>query len=344
MVFLGAGFHIKRMKILPPPTAMHGWLTHEKPDGFLYHERCITPHPGKGEVLIKVAAAGVNRADLYQAEGNYPLKEGASPIPGLELAGQVVAVGTGVDSAMVGQYVAALVDGGAYAEYALADSGLVFPVPSKNKLSEAAALPEALMTGWMALKEGGQIRRNETVLLYGAAGGIGPVVARLAMELGARVIGTASSDERCALLKQIGILPVNHRTQNLPDAVKELTGGRGADVIIDNVGGSRAQENIAMAAIGGRIVTLAMQGGAEAHLRLGGLLVKQLNWRGMLLRPQKIAKKRAWARVIRENHWPYGRTSGIRPVIDRVMPLAEANRALSILRQHANNGKIILTT
>lgn len=322
---------------------MHGWLTHDKPDGSLHHERCITPRPGKGEMLIKVAAIGVNRADLYQAEGAYPLRPGMSPIPGLELSGQVVATGKGVDAAVVGQYVAALVDGGAYAEYALADAGLVFPLPSKAKLQEAAGLPEGLMTGWMALKAGGKLKRGDRVLIYGAAGGIGPIMAQLALRLGALVIGTASSDERCVILKRLGVLPINHRTQKLTETVKELTGGRGVDVIIDTVGAERAADNMAMAAPGGRIVTLAMQGGAEAQLKLGGLLVKQLEWRGMMLRAQKIAQKRAWARIIRENHWPYGHSSGIRPVIDRVMPLAEADGALSILRQHANTGKIILT-
>ncbi|MCL4187445.1 MAG: NAD(P)H-quinone oxidoreductase [Rhodobacteraceae bacterium] len=302
------------------------------------------PAPGAGEILVRVAAAGVNRPDVAQRQGVYPPPPGASDIPGLEIAGEVVACGRGVTRWQPGEQVAALVTGGGYAEFCLAHEEHALPVPASLSATEAAAIPETLFTVWHNVVERGRLRAGEWLLVHGGASGIGTMAIQLGRARGARVIVTAGSPARCAACLALGAeRAVDHRSEDFVAAVREATGGHGADVILDMVGGSYLARNLDAAAVEGRIAQIAMLGGAKAEIPLFMLMVKRLTLTGSTLRPRSVADKAAMARAIAVEVWPLVAQGRIRPVIDRVLPLAEAAEAHRHMESGSHVGKIVLS-
>ncbi len=301
------------------------------------------PVPGPGEVLVRVAAAGVNRPDVAQRRGVYPPPPGASDIPGLEIAGEVVALGPGAARHRVGDRVTALVTGGGYAEFCAAHEALALPVPEGLSLTEAAALPETLFTVWHNVFERGRLTAGETLLIHGGSSGIGTTAIQLAHARGARVIATAGSDEKCAACRRLGAeQAVNYRTADFVAAVKTATGGRGADVILDMVGGSYLNRNLEAAAVEGRIVQIAVLEGGQPEIALFTLMRKRLTLTGSTLRPRPVADKAAMARAILAEVWPLVAAGRLRPPIDRVYPLAGAAEAHRRMESSAHIGKIVL--
>jgi putative PIG3 family NAD(P)H quinone oxidoreductase len=302
------------------------------------------PAPGPGEVLIAVAAAGVNRPDVAQRQGVYPPPPGASPIPGLEVAGTVVACGDGVDRWRSGDRVCALTAGGGYAEFCTVDQGSVLPVPDGLAMTEAAALPETVFTVWHNVFERGALKPGDTLLVHGGSSGIGTTAILMAKALGARVIVTAGSAEKCAACLRIGAdHAINYREADFVAAVMDATGGAGANVILDMVGGDYLDRNVAAVAVEGRIVQIAFLEGAAPKITLFPLVRKRAWLTGSLLRPRTLAEKAAMARAIEAQIWPHVAAGRIRPVIDRVYPLASASEAHARMEGGAHIGKIVLS-
>jgi len=313
------------------------------PEVLVAGERPV-PVPGAGEILVRVAAAGVNRPDVAQRQGVYPPPPGASDIPGLEIAGAVVACGAGVTRWQPGDRVAALVTGGGYAEFCLAHADHALPVPAGLSATAAAAIPETLFTVWHNVVERGRLVAGEWLLVHGGASGIGTMAIQLGRARGARVIVTAGSPARCAACRELGAeRAIDYRSEDFVAAVRETTGGHGADVILDMVGGSYLARNLDAAAAEGRIVQIAMLGGAKAEIPLFMLMVKRLTLTGSTLRPRSVADKAAMARAIAAEVWPLVAAGRIRPVIDRVLPLAEAAEAHRHMESGAHVGKIVLS-
>ena len=302
-----------------------------------------TPDPGPGEILIRVAAAGVNRPDVFQRKGNYPPPPGASDIPGLEVAGEVVALGGGVDTWKVGDAVCALVAGGGYAAYAVAPAMQTLPVPAGLDMVQAAALPETFFTVWTNLFEAGALRAGETTLIHGGSSGIGTTAIQLARAFGARVITTVGSDAKAAACEQLGAHAINYRTRQFTPIVKELTKDRGVDVILCMVGGRYFADNIECLANGGRLVIIALLGGAEGKLNLSHLMRRNLTVTGSTLRPRPIAEKGRIANLLRERVWPLLGSGEVRPIINRTLPLEQAGDAHALMESSAHIGKIVLT-
>ncbi len=303
------------------------------------------PQPGSGEVLIKVAAAGVNRPDVMQRLGLYPPPAGAPSIPGLEVAGIVAATGEGVDDAMLGVDVCALVSGGGYAEHCIAPAGQCLSVPPGLPMVEAAALPETLFTVWHNLFERGQAREGETALVHGGTSGIGTMAIMLGRLFGIDVIVTAGSDDKCARVVEIGAAhAINYRTQDYVEEVKRITGGRGVDVVLDMVGGDYVPRNIACMAEDARHVSIAAQRGARAEIPVWTVMARRLTLTGSTLRARSVEFKSHLADEIRRNVWPHVEAGRLRPIIDATFPLDQAADAHRRMEGGEHVGKIVLTT
>ena len=307
-------------------------------------ERGPVPTPGAGEVLIKVAYAGVNRPDVMQRRGLYPPPPGASPILGLEIAGQVAARGADVAGIGEGEAVCALVAGGGYAEYCTAPALQCLPVPKGLSLCEAAALPETFFTVWTNVFERGRLQAGEAFLVHGGTSGIGTTAIQLAHAFGARVLATAGSEEKCAFCKKLGAeAAINYRSEDFVEVARRLTGGKGVDLILDMVGGAYFQRNLRALAVEGRLVQIAFQDGSEITCNLTPILVKRLLVTGSTLRPRPVSEKGMIAAALKDRVWPLLEAGRVKPVIHKVFPLAEAAAAHALMESSAHIGKIMLT-
>ncbi|WP_173934252.1 NAD(P)H-quinone oxidoreductase [Chelativorans sp. Marseille-P2723] len=305
-------------------------------------ERAV-PTPSEGEILIRVKAAGVNRPDVAQRQGSYPPPPGASDLPGLEAAGEVAAIGPGVKRWRVGDQVTALTPGGGYAQYCLVHETNALPIPHGFTLTEAAALPETFFTVWHNVFQRGQLKAGETLLVHGGSSGIGTTAIQLGVAFGAKVIATAGSAEKCeACLKLGAFRAINYRVEDFVQAVKEATGKRGADVILDMVGGDYIERNYAAAAVEGRIVQIAFLDGARANTDFTRLMVKRLTHTGSTMRPRSVEFKAQIAGELETNVWPLLAARRIAPVMDVIYPLREAWRAHERMEEGVHIGKIVL--
>lgn len=302
------------------------------------------PVPGAGEVLVKVAAAGVNRPDVLQRAGGYPPPKGASDIPGLEFSGEVVVCGEGVTRFRTGDKVCALVSGGGYAEYAVVHETNALPVPQGLSMAEAAGIPETFFTVWSNVFDRGALKAGETILIHGGTSGIGVTAIQLAKAFGATVITTAGSEEKCAAAKALGAdHAINYRTTDFVEAVNTITGKRGAHLILDMVGGDYVAKNLACVAADGRIVQIAFLHGSEVKVDLRWLMLKRITFTGSTLRIRDIAFKAALADALREKVWPLLESGQVKVVMDSTYPLAEASKAHARMEGSTHVGKIMLT-
>lgn len=301
------------------------------------------PVPGPGEVLVQVAATGVNRADVLQRLGHYPPPPGAPDTPGLEVSGTVTAVGPAVAGWQVGDRVAALVDGGGYAGAALVPAAQLLPVPDGLDLVDAAALPEAACTAWSNLVTVGGLCEGATALVHGGSGGVGSIATQLGAALGARVLTTAGGPERVARCRDLGAdVAIDHRTEDFVTAAREATNGRGVDVILDVVGAAYLERNLATLAPDGRLVVIGLQRGRRTELDLGLLLSRRASVHGTTLRARPAAQKAAIVADVRAHVWPLVAAGAVRPVVHARLPLAEAARAHELLESGAVFGKLLL--
>lgn len=300
------------------------------------------PVPGRGQVLIAVAAAGLNNADLLQARGFYPPPPGASPILGLEISGTIAALGQDVEQMSVGDPVCALLSGGGYADYALADAGSVLPVTAGMELVAAAALPEAAFTAWTNIVDTGRLAPSETLLVHGGTSGIGSLAIQMFAGLGHRVFTTVGSDEKCGAARKLGAArAINYRTEDFVAAVKDETGGIGVDVILDMVGGDYVQRNIDAAAPCGRIVNIAYQQGFKVEVNFAPVLAKRLTLAATTLRSRSNPEKQAIRDALLETVWPL-MGSKIQPVVAREFALDQAQQAHEFMAKTGHIGKILL--
>jgi len=319
-----------------------GFETPGGPD-VLRIEDAPLPQIGANDVLIKVAYAGVNRPDCIQRAGNYPAPAGASPILGLEVSGEVVAVGADVPPEMVGSVVAALTPGGGYAEYCTAPWQHCLPVPEGMDLKKAAALPETLFTVWHNVFERGMARDGETLLVHGGTSGIGTMAIMLAKAFDINVITTCGDEAKCEAARSLGAdLAINYREADFVEAVKKYTNGKGADVVLDMVSGDYVARNLQCLAEDGRHVTIAVLGGAKADLFMPLVMMKRLTLTGSTLRPRSDAFKAALADEIAANAWPLFTSGDLSPVMDQTFPLSEAAAAHARMESSAHIGKIML--
>lgn len=303
------------------------------------------PRPAAGEVLIRVAAAGINRPDILQRTGNYPPPPGASPILGLEVSGAVAALGPEVTGLNEGDEVCALVAGGGYAEYCVAPAPQCLPVPKGVSLVDAAGLPETFFTVWSNVFDRGRLARGESFLVHGGSSGIGTTAIQLAHAFGARVFATAGSPEKCAVCRDLGAeRAIDYRQEDFVAVLKEATQGRGVDVILDMVGGPYVEKNLRSLAPEGRLVQIAFLQGSKVTLDLAHLMVRRQTLTGSTLRPRPVADKAAIAHNLRDKVWPLIEAGKVRPVIDRTFPLAEAAAAHRLMESSTHIGKILLRT
>jgi len=303
------------------------------------------PVPGPGEVLVKVAYAGVNGPDVAQRQGGYPPPPGASPIPGLEISGQVAALGEGVTALLPGQPVCALVTGGGYAEYCLAKPGHCLPVPAGLPLAEAAALPETLFTVWHNLFQRAYARDGETVLVHGGTSGIGSMAIKLGGLFGLTVIVTCGSDEKCAAALALGAShAINYRTSDFVEEVARITQRRGVEIVLDMVSGDYVPRNLKCLGEDGRHVTIAVRGGAKAELNMAVIMSRRYTLTGSTLRPRSDEFKALLADEIGREVWPLVAVGELRPAMDRTFPLREAAAAHARMDAGEHVGKIVLAT
>jgi NADPH2:quinone reductase len=302
------------------------------------------PTPGNGEILVKVAAAGVNRPDVMQRLGHYPPPKGATEIPGLEIAGEVVLVGPGVTRWQVGDQVMALVVGGGYAEYCLAFASHALPAPPNLSLVEAAATPETFFTIWYNVFERGRLAAGETLLVHGGSSGIGTTAIQLGKAFGARVIVTAGTAEKCDACRRLGAdLAINYNTEDFVALCKQATQGRGVELILDMVGGDYVARNYEAAAVEGRIVQIAFQASSRVTVDLMRLMLKRLTHTGSTLRARADADKAAIAQAVEKNVLPLLASGRVKPPIDSTFPLAQAGAAHARMESGKHIGKIVLT-
>ena len=301
------------------------------------------PAPGDGEVLIRVAAAGVNRPDLAQRAGSYPPPPGASDLPGLEVAGEIVALGNGAAGVGAGDRVCALAPGGGYAEYCALPAAHCLPVPRGYDMVRAAALPETFFTVWTNVFMRGRLQSGETLLVHGGASGIGTTAIQVAAARGATVIATAGTVDKCAACEELGATrAINYRNEDFVDIVNDMTGGRGADVILDMVAGPYVPRNQQCLALDGRLVTIALLGGAKAEVNFGLLMMKRQTFTGSTLRPQSVEAKAAIAAGLRADVWPLLDSGRIAPVIQDTFDLKDAADAHAALEAGDHIGKYVL--
>lgn len=301
------------------------------------------PVPAQQEVLIRVNAAGINRPDVFQRKGLYPPPPGASDILGLEVSGEVIAVGADVTEQQPGDFVCALLNGGGYAEYVAVDQSLCLPVPKGLSLLEAAALPETFFTVWHNLFQKAQLQAGETCLIHGGTSGIGTTAIQMAAAMGARVFTTAGSDEKCVRCVELGAeQAINYRTEDFVSLLKETTSKRGVDVILDMVGGEYLQRNMWVAARDGRLLSIAFLQGSKVEVDFTPLLIKRLHLMGSTLRAQSVQSKIQIAKELKENIWPLLDQGRIKPVIDSTFTLEEACQAHQRMESSQHIGKIVL--
>jgi len=330
------------MATLPSRMTAIGIKAPGGPDVLVPEQRPV-PTPGDGDILVKVAAAGVNRPDVMQRQGLYPPPPGAPDIPGLEIAGEVVALGANAKRWKLGDRVMALVVGGGYAEYCLAHASHTLPVSGLSMI-EAAAVPETFMTVWHNVFERGALKAAETLLVHGGSSGIGTTAIQLAKAFGAKVIVTAGSAEKCEACTKLGAdLAINYKTEDFVALTKSATGDKGADVILDMVGGDYIARNFEAAAVEGRIVQIAFQGNAKATVNYMRLMLKRLHHTGSTLRSRSNADKAAIARAVEDNALPLLAAGKIKPVIFKTFPLKDAAAAHALMETSAHIGKIVLT-
>ncbi|PWB63873.1 MAG: NAD(P)H-quinone oxidoreductase [Bradyrhizobiaceae bacterium] len=313
------------------------------PEMLVPEERPVAA-PGAGEMLVKIAAAGVNRPDVMQRQGIYPPPAGATDIPGLEIAGEVVALGTGVSRYRMGDKVTALVVGGGYAEYCPVPEVNALPVPASLSMVEAAAIPETFFTVWHNVFERGALKSGETLLVHGGSSGIGTTAIMLAKAFGGRVIVTAGSAEKCEACLKLGAdRAINYRTEDFVAETKAATGGKGADLILDMVGGDYIERNYETAAVEGRIVQIAIQRSPKTTVDFRRIMLKRLTHTGSTLRARSIADKAAIARAVEEKVWPLVAAGKVKPPIYQTFPLREAAAAHALMESSQHIGKIVLT-
>ncbi len=303
-----------------------------------------TPVPKDTEVLIQIAAAGVNRADVLQRKGHYPAPPGAPSYPGLEVAGVVAALGNAVREFKVGDPVCALLQGGGYAEYCTVDEAQVLPIPGSLSMIEAASLPEAYFTVWSNVFGFGRLQPGETLLVHGGSSGIGVAAIQLAVALGHSVFTTAGSDNKCRFCEQLGAQrAINYKTEDFVQVIAELSGKRGVDVLLDMVGGSYLSRNIASLAPDGRLVIIATQSGSKGEADLLRILQRRLVITGSALRPRDVQFKRAIKARLLEVVWPLLARGAIKPIVDKIFPLIGATDAHAYMESGTHCGKIVLT-
>ena len=315
------------------------------PPDVLRPDRMPVPRPGPGDVLVRVSAAGINRPDVLQRLGNYPPPPGASDVPGLEIAGTIVAVGEGVAADRVGEAVCALVHSGGYAEYCLASDPLALPIPDGLDMIQGGALPETFFTVWTNIFERGRLTTGETVLIHGGSSGIGTTAIQLAKAFGARVVVTVGNAEKAEACRNLGAdLAINYRTEDFVAEAKAFTDGKGPDLILDMVGGSYIPRNISCAAVEGRIVQIAFLESPKVEVNFAPLMIKRLTFTGSTLRPRSVDQKAVIANALHDMVWPLLAAGTVRPVIHHVLPLTEAAEAHRLMEESGHIGKIMLET
>ncbi|MEU2867875.1 NAD(P)H-quinone oxidoreductase [Streptomyces olivoreticuli] len=320
---------------IPQPGGPEALVWAEVPD----------PVPGSGEVLVEVVASAVNRADVVQRQGFYDPPPGASPYPGLECSGRIAALGPGVSGWAVGDEVCALLAGGGYAEKVCVPVGQLLPVPEGLDLVTAAGLPEVTATVWSNVFMVAHLRPGETLLVHGGGSGIGTMAVQLAKAVGARVAVTAGSRDKLERCRELGAdILIDYREQDFVEELAKVTGGVGADVILDIVGAKYLARNVDALAVNGRLVIIGLQGGRKAELDLGALLTKRAAVLGTSLRGRPLAEKTAIVAAVREHVWPLIAGGRVRPVVDRTLPLREAAEAHRTLEESTHVGKVLLTT
>ena len=328
-----------------PPTMMTAVVIDGKggPEVLVPREVPV-PAPGAGQILVKVAAAGVNRPDVQQRLGAYPPPKGHSPLPGLEIAGEVVAVGPGTARWRAGDKVCALVNGGGYAQFCIAEETAALPIPQGLGMIEAAALPETHFTVWNNVFERGALKAGEWFMVHGGTSGIGTTAIQLAKAFGAHVIATAGTAEKCEACLALGAdRTVNYRTEDFVAVAKEATGGRGVNVTLDMVGGSYTEMNIVAAAEDGRIVQIATLEGATVEINVARLMMKRVTLTGSTLRPRTREVKARFARALEEQVWPLIAAGRVKVVMDQIFPLIHAADAHRRMESSTHIGKIVLT-
>jgi putative PIG3 family NAD(P)H quinone oxidoreductase len=302
------------------------------------------PQPGEGEVLVRVEAAGVNRPDVMQRQGHYPPPPGASDLPGMEIAGEIVVLGPKVSGLSVGDKITSLLPGGGYAAYAIAAAPLCMPIPEGLKMVEAAAIPETYLTVWTNLFERGGCKSGDIVLIHGGTSGIGTTAIQLAKAWGARVYATAGSEKKARACEALGaVRGIDYKTEDFVEVMRAETKGHGVDITLDMVAGSYVQRNLDIAAVEGRVVTISLLGGSRAEINMGMILMKRLTLTGSTLRSRTVAQKAAVADAVRKNVWPLLAAGKVRPVIFATFPLAEASEAHRLMETSNHIGKIVLT-
>lgn len=312
------------------------------PEALVVAQRPV-PVPNDTEVLIKIAAAGVNRADVVQRKGHYPSPPGAPSYPGLEAAGVIAAVGAAVREFSVGDKVCALLQGGGYAEYCAVDEGQVLPIPGALDMIEAASLPEAYFTVWRNVFGFGRMQPGETLLVHGGSSGIGVAAVQLATALGHAVFTTAGTDDKCQFCEQLGARrAINYKTEDFVQVIAEQTGKRGVDVLLDMVGGGYLSKNVSCLAPEGRLVIIATQAGAKGELDLLRLLQRRLVVTGSALRPREVEFKRGIKTSLLDVVWPLLDRGAVKPVVDKVFPLDRASDAHAYMESGVHRGKIVL--
>jgi NADPH:quinone reductase len=325
----------ERMKVIDVPQP-------GGPEALVLVERPV-PQPAPDEVLIEVAAAGLNRADILQRRGLYPAPPGAPSHPGLEVAGTIAGIGAGVTEFKVGDAVCALLQGGGYAEYCCVDAGQVLPIPGSLDMIEAASLPEAMFTVWSNVFGFGRLQPGESLLVHGGSSGIGVAAIQLAAALGHTVFATAGSADKCRFCESLGARrAIDYKSEDFVAAITRETGGRGVDVVFDMVGGSYVPRNLQVLATQGRLVIIATQGGVKGEIDVLRIMLQRLVITGSTLRPRSADFKRAIRDQLLEKVWPLIAAGRVRPIVDSVFALAEADKAHARMESSEHKGKIIL--
>ena len=330
---------------MPIPAEMRA-IEIKQPGGpeVLMPTRRPVPQPAKGEVLIKVAAAGVNRPDILQRQGAYAPPPGTTDLPGLEVAGEIVATGPDTPRWKAGDRVTALVAGGGYAEYCAAPAPQCLPIPGSLSMIEAAALPETFFTVWTNVFERGHLQAGETFLVHGGSSGIGTTAIQLASRFGARVFATAGSAEKCSKCRELGAsVAIDYKTEDFVKVVERETGGKGVDLILDMVGGDYINRNLQCLGVDGRLVQIAFLKGAKAEINFANVMVKRQTITGSTLRPRSVAQKGAIAQALEEKVWPLVVAGEVRPQIHATFPLEQAADAHRLMETSVHVGKIVLT-
>ncbi|MDP4593915.1 MAG: NAD(P)H-quinone oxidoreductase [Beijerinckiaceae bacterium] len=327
-----------------PATMTAIAITQPGPPDVLQPEERPVPKPGPGQILIKVEAAGVNRPDVAQRLGRYPAPPGASDLPGLEVAGTVAAVGEGVSRWKLGDKVCALCHGGGYAEYVVVSAGHTLPVPDGFTMIEAAGIPETFFTVWVNGFMTAGLKKDEWLLIHGGSSGIGTTAIMLAKAMGAKVITTAGTDEKCDFCRTLGAdVAVNYKTQDFVEEVKKATDGKGVNVILDMVAGPYVQKNFECCARDARIGQIAVMSGSKMELDIRAISMKRIVWTGSALRPRTDDEKTAIAQSLEKSVMPFWKAGQCKPVIDSTFPLREAHKAHARMETSEHIGKIILT-